>query len=217
VLDHRPFDVEVKLDDDQLAELLEKEKAEDQAAEASVAGADKTGADAISSAAPADGLPSVNIGLENTPSPPEEADSMELSGKINAPNTPLDGSSMEEGTGEGDGAPTWRGHPRTKEEQTWRPMTRCKKVLEKIEENPWSDIFKHPVDTSMFKDYLDIVETPMDLSAIRQKLEEWSYRRNGPEEFAREVRLVRTLASHPLSQLSVSYCVLLISSLSGLA
>ena len=48
--------------------------------------------------------------------------------------------------------------------------------------------FEKPVDTSIFKDYLQYVETPMDLSSIDRKIDADAYKT--PEDFEYDVNLV---------------------------
>ena len=71
----------------------------------------------------------------------------------------------------------------------WQPIRRCKAVLDRLCDDPMASIFLEPVDTDVFTDYLDIVEFPMDLRTVRERLENtknWM----GPEGFARDVRKV---------------------------
>jgi len=74
----------------------------------------------------------------------------------------------------------------------WQPIRRCNAVLDRLCDDPFSTIFLEPVDTDVYTDYLDIVESPMDLSTVREKLKNvknWM----GPEVFARDVRKVSIL------------------------
>jgi hypothetical protein len=43
-------------------------------------------------------------------------------------------------------------------------------VLSKIWDDPFAAGFHYPVDTEAYDDYLDIVESPMSLSEINDKL-----------------------------------------------
>ncbi|CAM9710531.1 unnamed protein product, partial [Phaeothamnion confervicola] len=42
----------------------------------------------------------------------------------------------------------------------------------------------------MFPDYIKACPNPMDFGTIRQRLQEWRYKRNDPDSFARDMRLV---------------------------
>lgn len=53
----------------------------------------------------------------------------------------------------------------------FNPVERCRKVLEKIYDDPYSDSFQLPVDTELYTDYLDVVEEPMCLQTVSQRLE----------------------------------------------
>ena len=54
---------------------------------------------------------------------------------------------------------------------------RCKKVLERIWDDPLASSFIDPVDTTLFEDYLDIVEEPICLSDVKEKWEEGVYQK----------------------------------------
>lgn len=76
--------------------------------------------------------------------------------------------------------------------EMWQPIRRCKAVLDRLCDDPLASIFLEPVDTDVFTDYLDIVDSPMDLGTVRERLsavKNWQ----GPEVFARDVRKVRLL------------------------
>lgn len=68
---------------------------------------------------------------------------------------------------------------------------RCRKVFEKMFEDPFAQSFIDPVDTDTYEDYLDIVEEPMCLSDVRQKLDEGAYARYGCHtQFAKDMRMI---------------------------
>lgn len=73
--------------------------------------------------------------------------------------------------------------------EMWQPVRRCLKVLDKICEDGFANIFLEPVDLDDFPDYEEIIDTPMDLGTVRKKLEAKKYQM--PEQFARDVRKVR--------------------------
>ena len=73
----------------------------------------------------------------------------------------------------------------------FQPVERCKKVLEKIWEDPYSLSFQDPVDTSLYDDYLDVVEEPMCLKDIKQKLDAGEYSKYGSyARFAGDMRKI---------------------------
>lgn len=52
----------------------------------------------------------------------------------------------------------------------------------------WAWPFNQPVDLQRFKDYLQLIEQPMDLGTIQSKLDAWQY--SSPQYFERDMRLV---------------------------
>lgn len=76
--------------------------------------------------------------------------------------------------------------------EVWQPIRRCQAVLDRLCNDPMASIFLEPVDTSIYTDYLDIIDSPMDLGTVRENLKaQKNYM--GPESFARDVRKVRRL------------------------
>lgn len=63
-----------------------------------------------------------------------------------------------------------------------------RKVLDLLADNDAQDIFADPVDTDEVADYLDIVKTPMDLSTMRKKLENFEY--SNMDDFEKEFSLM---------------------------
>ena len=72
--------------------------------------------------------------------------------------------------------------------EVWQPMRRCMMVLDRISEDGFANIFQDPVDMEDFPDYEEIVDQPMDLGTVRQKLNNRKYQ--APENFARDIRKV---------------------------
>mmetsp|Transcript_5980 Transcript_5980/g.11311 ORF Transcript_5980/g.11311 Transcript_5980/m.11311 type:complete len:2522 (+) Transcript_5980:139-7704(+) len=70
----------------------------------------------------------------------------------------------------------------------WQPLRRCKMVLDRLSKDSFAEIFLEPVDLNEFPDYLEYVESPMDLSTVRQRLDAKKYM--GPENFARDMRKI---------------------------
>ena len=73
--------------------------------------------------------------------------------------------------------------------ELWQPMRRCLMVVDRLSKDSFADIFLEPVDIRDFPDYLDYVDTPMDLGTVRTKIKNKKYM--GPEQFARDMRKVR--------------------------
>ena len=75
-----------------------------------------------------------------------------------------------------------------KPNEMWQPLRRCLMVLDRLEKDSFADIFLEPVDLDEFPDYEELIDSPMDLGTIRQKLADRKYQ--APENFARDVRKV---------------------------
>jgi len=73
--------------------------------------------------------------------------------------------------------------------EMWQPIRRCRAVLDRLCDDPFATIFLEPVDTEVYTDYLEVVDSPMDLSTVREKLKSVK-NYMGPEVFARDVRKV---------------------------
>jgi len=68
---------------------------------------------------------------------------------------------------------------------------RCRHVLERVWDDGFSVGFVDPVDTEMYDDYLDVVDQPMCLRDVKEKLERGDYKGyNGHVKFANDVRLI---------------------------
>jgi hypothetical protein len=74
--------------------------------------------------------------------------------------------------------------------EMWQPLRRCLKVLDRLAEDPFADIFLEPVNMNDFPDYDEFIDTPMDISTVRAKLENKKYM--AVEQFARDMRRVST-------------------------
>jgi len=74
----------------------------------------------------------------------------------------------------------------------WQPLRRCRMVLEHIANDRLADIFQQPVNLKEFPDYLEYIDSPMDLATVRSKLDtkDWKVRYQGPENFARDMRKI---------------------------
>jgi len=75
-----------------------------------------------------------------------------------------------------------------KPNEVWQPLRRCKEVLDRLMKDSFAEIFLEPVDTTVFSDYLEIIDVPMDLGTVRSKLENKKY--PASEQFARDMRRV---------------------------
>lgn len=72
--------------------------------------------------------------------------------------------------------------------EMWQPLRRCLMVLDRLSKDSFAEIFLEPVDMEDFPDYEEMIDSPMDLGTIRQKLADKKYM--APENFARDVRKV---------------------------
>ncbi|XP_041088792.1 bromodomain and WD repeat-containing protein 3 [Polyodon spathula] len=64
----------------------------------------------------------------------------------------------------------------------------CKSLLEYIFQCEDSEPFRHPVDENEYPDYLNIIDTPMDLETVRKVLDEDRY--ENPTELCKDIRLI---------------------------
>ncbi|XP_013776730.1 bromodomain and WD repeat-containing protein 3-like [Limulus polyphemus] len=69
---------------------------------------------------------------------------------------------------------------------TW--IKQCLDLIELIFECEDSTPFRQPVDQSEYPDYRDIIDHPMDLSTVKNKLQTGSY--GSPVEFCKDMRLI---------------------------
>lgn len=70
-------------------------------------------------------------------------------------------------------------------------MVRCRHVLERLWDDPFSVSFIEEVDTETYDDYLEVIDTPMCLRNVKDKLEKGSYKGyNGYLRFKNDVQLV---------------------------
>ena len=75
--------------------------------------------------------------------------------------------------------------------QIFQHETRCRKLLERIWDDPYAASFVDPVDTNFFEDYHDVVDEPMSLSEVKDRLEAGDYRRyNQHVRFMNDLRLI---------------------------
>lgn len=68
----------------------------------------------------------------------------------------------------------------------WR--TKCREILDVIWNSPDSQPFREPVDTIEHPDYLQIVDTPMDLRTIKEDLIGGNY--ENAADFIKDMRIV---------------------------
>lgn len=73
-----------------------------------------------------------------------------------------------------------------KEGADWQ--TKCRDILEMIWNAPDSEPFREPVDTIEHPDYLQIVDTPMDLRTIKEDLLGGNY--ESASDFIKDMRIV---------------------------
>lgn len=73
----------------------------------------------------------------------------------------------------------------------FNPNERCRRVLNRICDDPFASSFLEPVDTELYDDYEDTVEQPMCLNDVRESLEKGMYRKHqGYTRFAQDMRLI---------------------------
>ena len=86
----------------------------------------------------------------------------------------------------------------------WQPLRRCRQVLERLAKDSFASIFLEPVNLEDFPDYEEVIDVMMDLGTVRQRLETRKYQ--APEQFARDLRRVRTLSRYCNRELSKKNC-----------
>ncbi|XP_013385977.1 bromodomain and WD repeat-containing protein 3 [Lingula anatina] len=64
----------------------------------------------------------------------------------------------------------------------------CAQLLDVIYDCDDSEPFRHPVDPLDYADYANIIDTPMDLTTVKEQMQCGNY--DSPQEFAKDVRLV---------------------------
>jgi hypothetical protein len=69
------------------------------------------------------------------------------------------------------GLAKWHADNQKQSTKVWQPLERCRKLLERLCEDPYCISFYDPVDTETYDDYLDVIETPMCLLDIQNKLD----------------------------------------------
>jgi hypothetical protein len=74
--------------------------------------------------------------------------------------------------------------------KVWRPVERCRKVIEKIWADPYASSFHYPVDTEEYDDYLDVVSQPMCLQDVLNKIDNGEYKSFTLQKFTHDVRLI---------------------------
>ncbi|XP_055904407.1 bromodomain and WD repeat-containing protein 3 [Eupeodes corollae] len=75
---------------------------------------------------------------------------------------------------------------RNRGDDSWQ--VNCRKLLDMMWVRPDSTPFREPVDTMQFPDYLQIIDTPMDLRTVKEDLLGGNY--EDPLDFAKDVRLI---------------------------
>lgn len=64
----------------------------------------------------------------------------------------------------------------------------CEQILNLMWQSEDSQPFREPVDTLEHPDYLQVIDTPMDLLTVREELMGGNY--DTPQKFASDVRLI---------------------------
>jgi hypothetical protein len=89
--------------------------------------------------------------------------------------------------------------------ELWQPLRRCLMVVDRLSSDSFAEIFLEPVDLEDFPDYMEYVETAMDLGTIRTKLNNRKYM--GPEQFARDMRKVSDFVQSICDSLFIQTCI----------
>jgi hypothetical protein len=84
-----------------------------------------------------------------------------------------------------------------KPNEVWQPLRRCLMVVDRLAKDSFADIFLAPVDLEAFPDYEELIDAFMDLGTVKTKLQTRKYQ--SPEQFARDMRRVRTISFQKLS------------------
>ncbi|XP_066508163.1 bromodomain and WD repeat-containing protein 3-like isoform X1 [Hoplias malabaricus] len=74
----------------------------------------------------------------------------------------------------------------TQDRDSWKEA--CKQLLDYMFQCEDSEPFRQPVDQNEYPDYLDIIDTPMDLETVRKTLEEDRY--ENPTDLCKDTRLI---------------------------
>jgi hypothetical protein len=91
--------------------------------------------------------------------------------------------------------------------KVWQPLERCRKVVEKLWDDPYSSSFQFPVDTNVYGDYLDTVTTPMCLQDVLDKLDAGEYKNQHLNKFANDMRLIwNNCKIYNLHKSQIWYC-----------
>jgi len=91
--------------------------------------------------------------------------------------------------------------------QIWQPQERCRRVLDRLWEDPYASSFRYPVDTEEYDDYLDVVAEPMSLEDVRKKLESGAYKGQQYTKFAMDVRQIwKNCKVYNLHKSQIWYC-----------
>jgi len=98
----------------------------------------------------------------------------------------------------------------------WSPLERFKRVLDRICSDPYALSFLDPVDTNLYDDYLDVIETPICLNDVKNKLRTNQYK--GQYQFGKfiqDLRLIwRNCKIYNLYQSQIWQCAHVLSLLS---
>ncbi|KAH9415597.1 Bromodomain and WD repeat-containing protein 3, partial [Dermatophagoides pteronyssinus] len=72
--------------------------------------------------------------------------------------------------------------------KTWKQL--CRELIDQIFELPDSEPFRAPVDPIIYPNYAHIIDTPMDLTTVKEQLLADIY--DSPQDFAKDMRLIFT-------------------------
>ena len=188
---------------EKVLDVREEEVFETQQDDKPVAGEDVVAAAAAAAAADADAMDVVPAPALQPSSSSSTAPNAASDAAASAPGAPGGALSAVKSTGSlsalGDTEPEPKIDPVTGEviqvtlsiTAVFKPTERCQRVLDRIWDDPFASSFVDPVDTDLYEDYLDIVDEPMCLSEVKQRLEDGAYSKYGAHSlFAKDVRLI---------------------------
>ncbi|OTF70515.1 hypothetical protein BLA29_004885 [Euroglyphus maynei] len=70
--------------------------------------------------------------------------------------------------------------------KTWKQL--CRELIDQVFELPDSEPFRAPVDPILYPNYAHIIDTPMDLTTVKEQLLADIY--DSPQDFAKDMRLI---------------------------
>jgi hypothetical protein len=89
----------------------------------------------------------------------------------------------------------------------WNPQERIAKVVQRIKEDPYSQPFHEAVDTDLFEDYLQVVEEPICLADVEERLASRTYKWNNFMKALHDMRRIwQNCKVYNLYKSQIWYC-----------